>query len=202
MNIENFKPQPESFESIFVKQRELKFMYEPDAKDLFDQFDIDSFHDQEAFKRYCWRITEELTEAKEALHESLLHISDEYPNGDIRHFKEELIDGFNFLVEIYLLYGWSFSDMENYSTTAIPSGIEEQMWTVIYRLGITANCLKNRQWRKSQYLVDLLVFERRFKTIWPAYIELFKLLDMTDQEIFDLWSLKYQVNLFRIKSKY
>jgi hypothetical protein len=188
MNIENFKPQFYPFEEIFQKQKEIKFLYEPEAKEIFDNFDIDVYEDQEIFKKYCWRITEELMEALE-----------DQKNHD--HFKEELIDGFNFLVELYLLYGWDFPRVKTeVQTNSKP--LEEKILRVIYNLGTTANLLKNRQWRRSQYLVDLFVFEYRLKLVWESYLNIFFHLGMSYKDISLLWSLKYQVNLFRIQTNY
>ena len=81
------------------------------------------------------------------------------------------------------------------------TSLKMNMLDIIKKIGLTANCLKNRQWRQSQYLVDLYVFEKRFKEVFNAYINLLRT-KMTDQEIIDCWSLKYQVNLFRINTKY
>lgn len=188
MNIENFSPRNFSLSEIFDHQREIKFQYEPEAREIFEHFDIDTFEDQETFKRYCWRITEELMEALEDRH-----------NED--HFREELIDGFNFLIELYLLYGWNVEDVDCEIQTDL-TPMSEKILGVVYQLGITANLLKNRQWRQSQYLVDLYTFEQRFKQLWPTYLNLFFHLGMSRKDIYNLWSLKYQVNQFRINSNY
>lgn len=188
MNIEDFKPIRYSLETIFEKQKEIKFLYEPEAKGIFTHFDIDTYEDQEIFKKYCWRITEELMEALE-------------DRKNESHFREELIDGFNFLIELYLLYGWGINNLPQ-SIQLTSYSVDEKVMDIVYQLGITANLLKNRQWRRSQYLVDLYVFESRFKTIWVLYLNLFYQLNMTTDDICELWSLKYQVNLFRISSNY
>lgn len=192
MNTRDFKPFTPSWEEIFEKQKELKFMYEPEAKELYDNFDIDCFEDQELFKKYCWRITEELSEALEA-----------HSEGSTEHVKEELIDAMNFSIELMLLYGWSPKDfIHNGSSPYFGDRLVDRIGAIIYSLGITANCLKNRQWRRSQYLVDLLIFERRFRDfLLTGYGHLLKIFG-SDEEIRQAWSLKYQVNLFRIQSNY
>lgn len=188
MNIENFKPILYDFPTVFDKQKELKFLFEPSSKKTFQNFDIDVYEDQEIFKRYCWRITEELMEALE-------------DKQNENHFKEEIIDGFNFLIELYLMYGWNFDDLP--CVESLNKGnIEEKILNIVYQLGITANCLKNRQWRQSQYLVDLYIFEPRLKDIWNKYWDLFFSMGLNSNDVLGLWSLKYQVNLFRIKSNY
>ena len=190
MNIEDFKPISFSLEEIFQKQKEIKFLYEPDAKEIFKNFDIDTYEDQEVFKKYCWRITEELTEAMEG-------------RDNFDHYKEELIDGFNFLMELYMLYGWDHTKLfGKYPKDDQELTSHGPILATIYQLGITANLLKNRQWRKSQYLTDLYLFEPRLQEVSLAYWSIFKTLGMTVKEVVELWSLKYQVNLFRINSNY
>ena len=169
-------------------------MYEPEAKELFDNFDIDCFEDQELFKRYCWRITEELSESLEA------HFKD-----GVDHIQEELIDALNFSLELMLLYGWDHRNFDfaySHSYPDFGDGILNRVGATIYALGLTANCLKNRQWRRSQYLVDLLVFERRFKEFLLCEYRLLQQFFKSDEEIREAWSLKYQVNMFRIQTNY
>lgn len=189
MNIKDFKPFEIDFPGIFKLQKELKFLFEPESKEVFENFDIDSHEDQEIFKRYCWRITEELTEALE-----------DFKNKE--HYREELIDGFNFLIELYLLYGWEYPDIEISDFVVKKKPTRDFILDVIYSLGISANCLKNRQWRQSQYMVDLLIFEKRLKEVWRKYIELLYRSGLDFDDISKLWSLKYQVNKFRINSNY
>jgi len=187
MNTEDFKPIPDlSWPEIFEKQKQIKFLYEPESLEMFRNFDIDT--DQEIFKKYCWRITEELMEALE-------------DQNNENHFREELIDGMNFLIELYLLYGWDFEEVNiRFKFEFIDPS--QQILKIIYQLGITANLLKNRQWRKSQYLVDLYIFEPRFQKIWVEYLKLFFVVGVKEPGIRSLWSLKYQVNLFRINTNY
>lgn len=209
MNIQNFTPFEPTWHEIFEKQRELKFLYEPEAKELFENFDIDCFEDQELFKKYCWRITEELTEAIEA-----------YCSDGRDHTEEELIDALNFTIELMLLYGWgpeviinSFSNIDTpyFGYDEFPGEVGE----TIYALGLTANCLKNRQWRRSQHLVDLYIFEKRLLSFLKSLYGLIqrrfciqyidnRLVDWReiDRNIRKAWSLKYQVNLFRIQTNY
>lgn len=193
MNIQNFTPFEPTWHEIFEKQRELKFQYEPEVKELFKNFDIDCFEDQELFKKYCWRITEELTEAEEA------HFKEKDSK---EHVQEELIDALNFSIELMLLYGWDEKDYEPVPSSHFGAGILNRTGATIYLLGLTANCLKNRQWRRSQYLVDLFIFEKRFKKFLAGgYRQLLEAFG-SDLAIRRAWSLKYQVNLFRIQTNY
>lgn len=193
MNIQDFKPLDPvpSWHEIFQKQKELKFMYEPEAEELFKNFDIDCFEDQELFKKYCWRITEELTEAEEA------HFKDGQD-----HVEEELIDALNFSLELILLYGWDERNYEPVPSSHFGMGILNRTGATIYSLGLAANCLKNRQWRRSQYLVDLLIFEKRLKKFMACGYRQLLATFGSDLAIRKAWSLKYQVNLFRIQTNY
>lgn len=193
MNTQDFKPFTKSWEEIYALQGELQLMYRPYFKERIANFDINTLEDQELFKKLCWQIVEELAEAKEAIEEEL----------DGEHFDEELIDAFNFTLELYQLYGMAPS-----FDWTLPKGAQDSedfagdVLTLIGNIGMTANCLKNREWRQSQYLVDLVVFEDRLKEIWTSFVTMFEHLGLSENRVKELWSLKYQVNLFRIKSKY
>lgn len=193
MNTQDFKPFIKSWEEIYALQGELQLMYRPYFKERIANFDINTLEDQELFKKLCWQIVEELAEAKDAIGEEL----------DDEHFDEELIDAFNFMLELYQLYGMAPS-----FDWTLPKGAQDledfagDLLTLIGHIGMTANCLKNREWRQSQYLVDLVVFEDRLKGIWTSFVIMFEHLGLSENRVKELWSLKYQVNLFRIKSKY
>ena len=191
MNIEDFKPKDYTLQEVFDIQKELMFRYNPELRNHLPEFDIDLYEDQELFKKYCWRITEELTEALE-------DISNE------NHFKEELIDSFNFLIDLYQIYGFNVKDVIGLHVQKVSPILQpgDQILNIIYQLGITANLLKNRQWRRSQYLVDLYKFEPRFKQVWIEFMVLFNLVGLSPTEVIRLWSLKYQVNLFRLNTNY
>lgn len=194
MNTQDFKPFIKSWEEIYALQGELQLMYRPYFKERIANFDINTLEDQELFKKLCWQIVEELTEAMEAA---------EKP--DDEHLAEELIDAFNFMLELYHLYGmtppldWTLPKWAQIMNVEFWSA---DMLALIGTIGMTANCLKNREWRQSQYLVDLVVFENRLKSIWTAFIVVLYHAGFSETQVKELWSLKYQVNLFRIKSKY
>lgn len=194
MNTQDFKPFIKSWEEIYALQGELQLMYRPYFKERIANFDINTLEDQELFKKLCWQIVEELTEAMEAA---------EKP--DDEHLAEELIDAFNFMLELYQLYGmtppldWTLPKRAQIMNVEFWSA---DMLALIGTIGMTANCLKNREWRQSQYLVDLVVFENRLKSIWTAFIVVLYHAGLSETQVKELWSLKYQVNLFRIKSKY
>lgn len=205
MNINDFRPLPIFFEDIFEKQKELKFKFEPKAQQDFDHFDLDTFESQEVIKKYAWRITEELTEMLEAYYQKA-------KPGEAEHVYEEAIDAFNFFIELCLLVGYTPDNGEAHLVKPEnigyefyderPNDPEACALHIIYRLGLVCNHLKAREWRQSQYLVDLYKFWEDFYQLWFAFMELFVCFGWEAQEIADYYSLKYQVNSFRITTNY
>ena len=195
MNTQDFKPFIKSWEEIYALQGELQLMYRPYFKERIANFDINTLEDQELFKKLCWQIVEELTEAMEAKDKN-----------EKDHVLEELIDAFNFMLELYQLYGmapdFAWGHTYGFRKDIADENFEENILELVKTIGLAANCLKNREWRQSQYLVDLVVFEDRLKGIWTSFVIMFEHLGLSENRVKELWSLKYQVNLFRIKSKY
>lgn len=195
MNTQDFKPFIKSWEEIYALQGELQLMYRPYFKERIANFDINTLGDQELFKKLCWQIVEELTEAMEAKDKN-----------EKDHVLEELIDAFNFMLELYQLYGmapdFAWGHTYGFRKDIADENFEENILELIKTIGLAANCLKNREWRQSQYMVDLVVFEDRLKWIWTYFVIMFEHLGLSETQVKELWSLKYQVNLFRIKSKY
>ena len=195
MNTQDFKPFIKSWEEIYALQGELQLMYRPYFKERIANFDINTLEDQELFKKLCWQIVEELTEAMEAKDKN-----------EKDHVLEELIDAFNFMLELYQLYGmapdFAWGHTYGFRKDIADENFEENILELIKTIGLAANCLKNREWRQSQYMVDLVVFEERLWNIWAMFAMLFGSIRVTEDKVRELWSLKYQVNLFRIKSKY
>lgn len=195
MNTQDFKPFIKSWEEIYALQGELQLMYRPYFKERIANFDINTLEDQELFKKLCWQIVEELTEAMEAKDKN-----------EKDHVLEELIDAFNFMLELYQLYGmapdFAWGRTYGFRKDIADENFEENILELIKTIGLAANCLKNREWRQSQYMVDLVVFEERLWNIWAMFAMFFGSIGVTEDKVRELWSLKYQVNLFRIKSKY
>lgn len=195
MNTQDFKPFIKSWEEIYALQGELQLMYRPYFKERIANFDINTLEDQELFRKLCWQIVEELTEAMEAKDKN-----------EKDHVLEELIDAFNFMLELYQLYGmapdFAWGHTYGFRKDIADENFEENILELIKTIGLAANCLKNREWRQSQYMVDLVVFEERLWNIWAMFAMFFGSIGVTEDKVRELWSLKYQVNLFRIKSKY
>lgn len=196
MNTLNFKPFPFNektwLDEIFYKHGALVLDYNKFEPNKIDDFDINVYKDQQILKDFLQiRFTEELVEAL-----------DDIQNPD--HFKEELTDAFNFLIAAYYIYGWRTKDLISEPVKLniyTDNDIKLAIMNIIQKVGMTCNTLKNRPWRKSQYLVDLYIFEERFKEIWILFYSFLRTL-YDDKIIFEQWSLKYQVNRFRLDSDY
>ena len=150
MNIQDFKPFIKSWEEIYALQGELQLMYRPHFKERIANFDINTLEDQELFKKLCWQIVEELAEAKEAIEEEL----------DSEHVEEELIDAFNFMLELYQLYGMSPTfdwTLPNWAQVSEDEDFAGDLLTLIGNIGMTANCLKNRDCFHSLFLRQFAV---------------------------------------------
>lgn len=209
MNTNDFKPfrylGDSSFKEIFKKQKVIFEMYMKHEKTSVEDFDINVYSDQQTLKDFLQiRFIEEITEATADVHHE-------------DHFLEEIVDAFNFLVEAYIIYGWDYKDLPEWKniyqndSRKGPIAIEvqsqapyfgTQFYQVVQAVGNACNLLKNRPWRQSQYLVDLLEFEKLFKSIWSEFNALCDGVGITKKMIYETWSLKYQVNIYRLKTKY
>ncbi len=195
MNNEDFKVIPNlDFNDVFKKQKGifLRFMEIENREWKLEEFDINTLEDQNLFKDFMEiRVIEELVE-------STLDME----NWD--HYLEEMVDALNFLVESYILYGWDYSDLSpwNEDIKFESDNLFECYYRVIESIGACCNLLKNRLWKESQYLVDLYKFDDFFKEVWVNFNKLCNKASIPKKLLIEVWSLKYQVNKFRIDTKY
>lgn len=203
LEYETIKPTPWSFmfreqEHIFRRYMITEGIPNWDAHD----FSIDCLEDQEIFKDFLMnRVVEEITEATVDL---------DHPD----HFLEEIVDALNFLLEAYIIYGWNYSNLGAWTTAPDifeevidyfrqePDDLHQMCYRVVEAIGACTNLLKNRKWKSSQYLVDLLLFEERFKEVWTAFNVLCVMLGITEKRLFEVWSQKLQCNIFRLETRY
>ena len=212
MNILNYDEiEITSLKEVIEKQKEIMIAFEPDLEKRIKEFDIDIPEDQILLKDFLLtRTVEELTEASIAL--KARHFE---------HFKEELVDSFNFLIEAsILLFHYEdipekrksllsvdesqegkFLDEPLLINTGIRN-IREHIFDTIEAIGLCTNKLKLRPWRTSQYPVDLISFRECYKDIWNQFYLLLDYSGITMNSLLKVWSKKYQVNKFRIDSNY
>lgn len=223
MNILNYEAQEiSSLQEIIEKQKEVMFAFEPNLKQRVEEFDIDIYEDQMLLKDFLLvRAVEEITEAGAAIKAN-----------HVEHFKEELIDVFNFLVETAIILGEKYkidSDIagspvksylqENWYYKDTPTDINKKeldeeeiqyrlthifmhLFHLVENIGELTNVLKLRPWRQSQYPVDLVTFKERWNEIWVNFWLSLSFFGFSFEEFKEIWSKKYQVNKFRIDSNY
>jgi len=186
--------------------------FQPSVKDLIIPIDIDTFEGQAAMKDYLEiRVVEELMEMREAISDAV------YGNGMNEHIYEEIGDSFNFLINSYILYGWSSDKFESVerlwqdfkSTNIPPNGnmfktptIDSSTLEVVCDIGLACNKLKIRPWKKSQYLTDMLVFEERLEKIYYSFMTLVFHLNIHPDMLWSIFSRKNQCNEFRLDTGY
>lgn len=221
MNILNFEAQEiDSLEEIIERQKAIMFSFEPNLEKRVEEFDIDIYEDQMLLKEFLLeRAVEEITEAGAAIKAN-----------HVEHYKEEMIDVFNFLIETAIILGDQYpidvSDngaVENYfngeeffgdvdtldanytdeeNQVHRVSNILKALYDLIQCIGELTNLLKQRPWRESQYPVDLITFKERWKRVWLNFWLTQKYYGFNWKEFKAIWSKKYQVNKFRIESNY
>lgn len=212
MNILNYDEiQITSLKEVIEKQKEIMIAFEPDLEKRIKEFDIDIPEDQMLLKEFLLcRTVEELTEASIALKAE-----------HFEHYKEELVDAFNFLIEASIVLNYSIPEKINDGTCFDDSvydgkflniqnnlrytyirNIRSHIYNVVEAIGLATNKLKLRPWRSSQYPVDLLSFKECYFDIWKEFYILIDYSCIYLEDLLKIWSRKYQVNKFRIDSHY
>lgn len=205
--------------AIFNRQKELMSKYHDIEKrgGLLQTEDcpinLDDKRGQARIKDFAWRLTEEVGEALDAL----------YGDNDVEHFNEELVDGLHFLTELTILAGFEAEDV---AAMVVKSGeydgdcldricqyahIREQIgtswlcWattTLIRKLGMMCNTLKNKPWKQSHMKTDKEAFKEKLGEVWEIYIHILTNSLGNSDTIADVYLKKSQVNKFRQRSNY
>lgn len=210
MNTNNIKPyeynKETCFEEIFEKTYPLfvKYMKQEHRFNWAkDEFDINIADDQMLLKMFLQiNFVEELNEATMGI-------------DDRNHFVEEIVDAFNFLLASYFIYGLNYNDLEPwvddepeqsmgvYRLKNKHDFLYSEFYRVVEQVGRACNLLKNyRTWKSCQYRTDLYMFNKEFKKIWVCFNKLCNVCGISSKELFEIWSCKYQINIFRIESNY
>lgn len=194
MNIRDFDAEamPKNWmEVIFQKQAELVEKYkEIEGMDEVP-VNIHTKKGQRWLKDFMWRTTEELAESFEALE-----------MGDSEHAIEELADALHFLVELVILSGKDHNfvgDKFGKDDWSFPA---HAYWNATYRIGLIGNTLKNKPWKQTEMPTDENKFYANLREAFDALINVFYNLSCTNDDIFNYYTRKQQVNKFRQRSKY
>lgn len=152
------------------------------------EFNIDDRYWQYYIKECMWRVTEELAEASEADH-----------HGNVEHYQEEMIDALHFLLELLHICGYTpHNNWGEWTNRYVDE--RRKPYCVIYYLGLAANCLKNKPWKQDFRETDQAKFYQNLEMALPALRMCLR--DLSDEQIYDLYFRKNQVNQFRIRSNY
>lgn len=160
-------------------------------------FSFDDRFWQYMLKDMSWRVVEELTEATEA------HL-----DGNYEHYVEELIDALHFYTELMIVIDLGAKDvLYSYKDTTqlMVSMSREDVtpYSVIMLLGLSCNLLKNKPWKNTHLVTDVVRFRLN---IVNGYRNLLRLICRSGiinaEELYLIYAKKNTVNRFRIRSNY
>lgn len=208
-HVGNVDTNEDRLEFIFSRQRELIEKYEKieAASGLLQTSDVpvnlDDRKGQARIKDFSWRVTEEIAEAMDAFYKD-----------DLVHYKEELIDALHFLVELTILADVTPEEIAEDCHALgdklyrVCNKVDTYPYTnvglvckVIENLGMMCNCLKNKPWKQSMMLTDREEFHSKLLNTWYYFMGMLYRV-MGDEEIFQTYFKKNEVNKFRQRSNY
>ena len=184
---------------------------------------LDDKRGQARLKDFAWRVTEEVGEALDSLHSGdkdhyyeelidglhfltemsiLAGISPEdiFKNAFDREIKsgEDILEAF--ITRINQEQRFPL-DEESTKPTDIAIDRAFKVMNLVEALGMTCNCLKNKPWKQSNMVTDRNAFYQNLSITWKVYIALLSL-ELSAEEIVDVYLKKSQVNKFRQRSNY
>lgn len=183
---------------------------------------LDDKRGQARLKDFAWRVTEEVGEALDSLHSGDKdHYYEELIDG--LHFLTEMsilagtspeeifkivfereVKSDEDILEVFVtranLEQARFVDSSG-PCLPCPSDIAFKVMNLVESLGMTCNCLKNKPWKQSNMVTDRNAFYQNLGITWKVYIALLSL-ELSAEEIVDVYLRKSQVNKFRQRSNY
>lgn len=208
MNITHAKHEDitgDKLEAIFNRQRELmdKYHHIEKRSGLMQTedcpVDLNDKRGQARIKDFSWRVMEEVGEALDAIRQN-----------DMEHYVEELIDGLHFLTELTILSGIDIDKLspmneedklESIIMFSYEADPQSLVVDLVENLGMMCNCLKNKAWKQTNMLTDKDNFYSKLVEVWKVYVSILSV-DLTPDEIVDIYLKKSQVNKFRQRSNY
>lgn len=208
MNITHAKHEDitgDKLEAIFNRQRELmdKYHHIEKRSGLMQTedcpVDLNDKRGQARIKDFSWRVMEEVGEALDAIRQN-----------DMEHYVEELIDGLHFLTELTILSGIDIDKLspmnegdklESIIMFSYEADPQSLVVDLVENLGMMCNCLKNKAWKQTNMLTDKDNFYNKLVEVWKVYVSILSV-DLTPDEIVDIYLKKSQVNKFRQRSNY
>lgn len=200
---------------IFLRQLELMEAYEGiealNGLLLTSEFPV-NLHDpkgQARLRSFAWYFVEEMAEA--------------YDSAMVRGWydpqtREEVADSMHFLVEWLLLGGIWPSLIRTFLPSQVRDGdildalfyvgaqsdpsIKENFTMAIYRVGLACHTLKNKPWKKSKTPTDIYDFQKKAVDALKSFIAFCTMIDMTAEELFNLYFHKSEINKERQAGDY
>lgn len=199
-----YNGQIKSFEEMLVLAREQFEEYEKiEGIDDWSKYDfsIDCSCDQMKFKDMLQiRFIEELTEASTAIDDCE------------EHFWEEIGDALNFFLSAYIMCGADFNKLKDPQKFLPLYGIKERItstskfsleaYPVIEAVGSLCNLLKNRPWTESNFLVSIYDFNIRLSHLWDRFWIFMGNMNLTRDDVFEMFYKKLKVNEHRRSTGY
>lgn len=162
---------------------------------------IDSRNGQIWGKDFLYRILEEIQESQQSILEPETSV---IIDGKDIHRSEELADALHFYLELLIIWGIKPIFLENaYKEYKYEEkSLLEAYNYGAYRIGMVGDCLKNKSWKQDMIRTDINKLRNRLKLLFFAILDLFRVNGNTDEDIWDLYTKKNKVNLFRQGSNY
>lgn len=172
---------------------------------------LDDPQDQHLAREFAWNVTEETGEVLEV----------NYGSKDNEHILDELADSTSFFLELLLMSGivptewvpneevtgndnlerW-FNFVKKLQKNSVPQMLRESHSLFVQMLSLAINRLKNRKWRKTNLKTNIMLYRGGLYHAFFSFVHFVILLGVTPEELFDSYLRKYEVNKFRIASKY
>ncbi len=203
LEIPKISPVRGAFPLIWQLQLELLGKYQEIEGLPLWPLNLDTKDNQELMKDFLARVVEELAESYEA-----------FEAGDMPNAREEMADALHFLIEALIFTTHEEAVPATYALAAGKTLFGDMLestyhadtvnwfWETTYHLNIARNNLRNKKWKQTQVLAQKALFFANMIKALHSLINGFNLWGMNEQDIFDIYYKKNQINQFRIKSKY
>lgn len=175
-------------EILYEKQEELRVAYGVPICDL------DVPGDQQQLRAMAWNVLEEAGEAMEVIMTS----------GDKEHTKDEVSDMVSFYIELFLMSGIKIDNLPRSEWDAEKNhlSLTNDFTKFAVSLSLAINTLKNRYWRMTNLKTDSSIYKIRLINSFYDFKKLVGSFGLSTHDLMDGYLRKYEVNKFRINSKY
>lgn len=195
MNIDDVKevPQEVTLEMVFSEQERLMAKYQ-DIEGRAHDLNLDTREGQTVVKDFLWRITEEIGEALDS------ELGDD-------HVREELADALHFLIELSIISGCRGSAYNRiYNYPFLPKGKLTYDATALHPLVVAlakvGRTCKNKPWKQTQIPIDMVEYSHNLIGLVHEFLAYCQWFFESQQQLYQFYFKKAQVNRFRQRSGY